>query len=507
MTLAPLDIAVIAAYFAAVLVIGLWFGRGERTTHDFFLGGRRQHWLLVALSIIATEVSVVTFVAVPGDSFRGDWNYLQMYAGAFLGRVLIVLLLLPAFYGGAVTTVYEYLGQRFGPATRTTASLMFIASRVIGSGIRLLAAALAVAVIFGWPVEWVILGAAGVAIAYTTFGGIKAVMWTDALQAVLFVSAAGAALLCLFRATPGSWAENLGAAYDAGKFHTFTWSGGFNNDKLFWVLFISATVQNLAALGVDQDLTQRMLTCPDLRRGQRSVIFNALLGLPIVCLFLLIGTLLSVYYGSSAATALPADVLNRSDRIFPHFIATALPSGWGLRGLLCTGVFAAAMSSLDSALGALSSTAVTDFYRPYLNANASERHYLRIARVCTLLFGLILAGVALAFVGQDKLLWQVFKWAGLIFGGMLGIFLLGVTTRTRGHDLVNVAAMLSSVALLAAIAAPDFDDDKSTRAVIAWPWWVVIGTVWTYAIGACFPTRRAVVDGRSREPEAAPVSV
>jgi Na+/proline symporter len=279
------------------------------------------------------------------------------------------------------------------------------------------------------------------------------------------------------------------AAREAGKFHTFTWSGSLNSDKLFWVLLISATVQNLAALGVDQDLTQRMLTCPDLRRSQRSVIFNALAGLPIVCLFLLIGTMLWVYYSSGAGGELPTDVRDNKDRIFPHFIATALPAGCGLRGLLCAGIFAVAMGSLDSALGALSSTAVTDFYRPYVRRNAPDAHYLRVARLFTFAFGLILAAVAWTFIGQDALLWQVFKWAGLIFGGMLGVFLLGVTTRTRGRDLVNVAAMLSSVAVLAYLAAPDFDADPATRSPIAWPWWVVIGTAGTYFLAACFATR------------------
>jgi Na+/proline symporter len=198
MTLAWPDLLVLGTYFAAILVVGFWSGRTERDTHDYFLGGKRQPWLIVGLSIVATEVSALTFINVPADSFLGDWNYLQMYAGAFLGRVVIVLLLLPAFYGGAVTTVYEYLGQRFGSWTRTTASLMFVASRIVGSGIRLLAASLAIATVFHWPLEWVVLGAAGIAIAYTTFGGIKAIIWTDALQALVFLGGGLAVLVFLF---------------------------------------------------------------------------------------------------------------------------------------------------------------------------------------------------------------------------------------------------------------------------------------------------------------------
>jgi SSS family transporter len=481
------DWGILAVYFAAIVFVGLWFGRGQRSTHDYFLGGKRQHWLIVGLSIIATEVSALTFVTVPADSFRGDWNYLQMYAGAFIGRVLIVLLLLPAFYGGAVTTVYEYLGRRFGPWTRSTASVMFFASRIIGSGLRLLAASLAIAVVFDWPLTWVVVGAAGVAIAYTTFGGIKAIIWTDALQALVFVGGGLTALVFLFVATPGGWSDNLATAYEAGKLHTFTWSGHLNSEKLFWVLLIHATVMNMAALGTDQDLTQRMLTCPDLRRGQRSLLFNAVIGLPIVSLFLLIGTLMFVYYQAHPAGAPSGAVLARTDQVFPYFIANAIPGGYGLRGVLVAGIFAAAMSSLDSALGALSSTAVTDFYRPYVRKDAPESHYLWVGRLFTFLFGVLLALVALAFAGHDQILWATFKWVGLIFGGMLGVFVLGVLTRRRGHDRANVVAMISSVAVLVLIKLVQ---ERNDTVYIAWPWWVVIGTAWTFGVGACFRARR-----------------
>lgn len=481
--LGRVDWCVLSAYFAAILFVGLWFGRGERSTHDYFLGGKRQHWLVVGMSIIATEVSALTFLIVPGRSFEDDCWYLQMYAGSFIGRLLIVYFLLPAFYGGSVTTVYEYLGQRFGPWTRTTASLLFFASRIVGSGIRLLAASLAIAVVFDWPLMWVVIGAAGIAIGYTTFGGIKAIIWTDALQALVFIGGALAAIAFLFVATPGSWTANLSSAYEAGKFHTFTWDWDPNNDKVFWVLMIHATVQTMAALGADQDLTQRMLTCPDLRRGQRSLIFNAIAGFPAVCLFLLIGALMWVYYQALPVTGVLGEPPAERDRVFANFIAMAVPSDYGLKGLLVAGIFAAAMSSLDSALGAMSSTAVTDFYRPYVRPRASTAHYLWVARWFTFLFGVLLAVVALAFAGSNDLLEEAFGWVSLIFGGMLGVFVLGVTTKGRGHDRANVVAMLSSVAILVAIK---FAQERAGATYIAWPWWVVIGTAWTCGVGVCF---------------------
>jgi len=351
---------------------------------------------------------------------------------------------------------------------------------------------------------------AGIAVAYTTVGGIKAIIWTDVVQASVFLASGVAVVIFVMVTLPGNWAESMSAAYDAGKLNVFTWDLDPNNERAFWVLLVHATFFNMAALGTDQDLTQRMLTCPDLRRGQRSLLFNAFAGFPIVCLFLSIGSLLYVYFETSG-TSLPADVAAQNDRIFPYFIAQILPAGWGLKGLLVAGVLAAAMSSLDSALGALSSTAVTDFYRP-LNAwrrrraasraraggtalsphtPPSEGQVLVIARALTFAFGALLAAVALAFAGQDKLLWEVFRWVGLIFGGMLGIFLLAVTTKRRGRDRFNPVAMLSSVVLLVGLEAYQ----RATGEVhIAWPWYVVLGTTWTYLLAACMPTSPKLLD-------------
>jgi SSS family transporter len=408
-----------------------------------------------------------------------------MYVGSFAGRVAIAFILLPAFYGGSVTTVYEYLGQRFGPWTRTTASLFFFASRIFGSGIRLLVASLAIAEVFGWPLIWVIAASAGVAVLYATAGGIKAILWTDAFQAAIFTSAAGVAVVFLLLATPGSWQENIAAAYDAGKLHTFNLDWSLSNDKTFWLLTMHAFFTTMAAMGTDQDLTQRMLTCRTVREGRRSLLFNAFAGLPIVCSFLAIGSLLFVYYTAHPAGAVAAN--EAGERVFPHFIATAMPHNVGLKGLMITAVFAAAMSSLSSAVGALATTAVTDLYKPMTRSERTERHYLAAARVFTFGFGAVLVIVAIAFANSTELLWAVFKWTGLVFGGMLGVFLLGVLTKNRGRDLVNVAAMVSSVVGLVALK---LYQDRSGNVVVVWPWWIILGTLWTFAVGGLTATRR-----------------
>ena len=478
--MAWIDACVLIVYFLAIVAIGLWSGRKDQTTDDYFLGGRRQPWPIVGLSILATELSALTFIGVPGDAFAGNCEYLQLYFGSFLGRMLIVWLLIPAFYGGRVTTVYEYLGQRFGPWTRGTAALLFFASRIIGSGLRLLAASIAVSVVFGWRLDLVIVGCAAVAIAYTTFGGIKAIIWTDALQALVFLASAVGALVFLFVATPGTIGTSLSAAHQAGKLEVFNWSLSLNDDRAFVVLLVHTLFLNAAVFGTDQDLTHRMLTCQNVRKGQLSLTLNAVVAFPVVILFLTVGVMVWTYYQAQPAAAPPNGT--PVDYVFPFFIANTIPAGWGLRGLLLAGVFAAAMSSLDSALGALSSTAVVDFYRPYFARGREERHYVRAGRCFAVFFGFALTLIAVAFASQEGLLWEAFRWASLVFGSLLGVFLLGVLTRGRGTDRANPVIMLAGVAVLCMVK---FTQD-SEQPWIAWPWWIVIGTVWTFCLGALF---------------------
>ncbi len=482
------DLLVLIIYFAAILGVGMWAGRRESSAHDYFLGGRRQPWIVVGLSILATELSAITFIGVPAKSFAGDCHYLQFYVGAFVGKMVVVWLLLPAFYRGNVTTIYEYLGQRFGPATRTTASILFFISRIIGSGLRLLAASIAISVVFGWNLHVVICIAAAVAMAYTTFGGIKAIIWTDALQALIFIAGAAGALIYLATSIPGGVDHAIETAQSAAKFNVFNFNTNLADDTNLLVIFVHTLFLNAAVFGGDQDMTHRMLTCRDIRSGQRSLTFNAVIGLPVVVLFLLVGVMIYAYDQYHATNI--AGAVAKNDHIFPHVIANMIPSGWGLRGLLIAAVFAAAMSSLDSALGALSSTAVVDFYKPYVAADRSERHYLNVGRVFTFAFGVLLTIMAILLAGQDDLLYEAFEWASLIFGSLLGVLLLGVLTKRRGHDWLNVAAMLSAVGILVGFKIAQERD----ATVIIWPWWIVIGTGWTFAIGLLTTTRQRIGD-------------
>jgi len=473
MQLTGIDIVVLTLYFCLIVFIGYWTSKREKNTEDFFLGGRRMPWGAVCLSILATEMSVLTFVGVPADAFRTNYVYLQFAFGSLIGRILIALLFIPAFYKGKVTTVYQYLLQRFGENTRGTATTFFFITRLLGSGVRLLGASIVVSVVTGWSIIPSIILMAFIAMIYATVGGIKAVIWTDVMQFIVLMGGAFLVIGFLLYKIPGGWHGVTALAGPIGKMRVFDLRAAISNPMWLLVGIVNGCFQTFAALGTDQDLTQRMLTCKRTGESQKSLILTGILDLPIVMTFLVIGTLLWVFYQHFPCANLPAN----TDHIFPYFVVTQLPIG--VRGLLLAGVFAAAMSSLDSALVALSSSAVVDIYQPHFKKHASERHYLLISRLFVVVFCLALIGVAIACRDIKQILWIGFKISGFTYGSLLGVFLLATITK-RGSDKGNVIAMISSVILtvMLFILQPYIH--------IAWPWLVVIGTIWTFFIGLLF---------------------
>jgi SSS family transporter len=472
MRLASTDLLILVLYFCSLATVGYIFGRRERDTEDFFLGGRRIPWLAVCFSILATELSALTFIGVPADAFRADHAYIQFAFGSMLGRIGIALLFMPAFYGGRVTTVYEYLVQRFGAGTRNTATLFFFVTRLMASGVRLFGASIAVSVVTGWPIIPCIGLMALFAMAYTGLGGIKAVVWTDVLQISVFLGGAVLAFIYMLSQIPGGWQGVVEIAGPLGKLRAFDLSLSLSNPRILLVGLINGCFGTFAALGADQDLAQRMLTTKKTREAQKSIILTGILDFPIVMLFLSIGTLLFTYYHFHPDPNLAT--LESPDRIFPYFIMTQLPVG--LRGLLIAGVLAAAMSSTDSALGALSSSAVVDIYKPYIKQKATERHYLKASRWFVVFFAAILMAIAIASRNTQGVLWLGLKIGSFTYGALLGIFLLGTLVK-RGSNLGNIIAMFTSVPVTLTIYLLE------SRLHISWPWIIVIGSVWTFVLG------------------------
>lgn len=478
-----LDYTVILFNLALVSGIGFWFGRKQRDTEDYFLAHRQMPWGAVMLGILAAEISALTFVGVPADSFAANFLFFQIMLGSLIGRILIAVFFLPAFYSRRVTTVYEYLKLRFGDRTRDIGIVFFFVVRLLGTGVRLGITAKALQVLSGLSYFESVCAVAVAAVAYTAFGGIKGVIWADAMQFIILIGGVVLALYLIIDKIPGGVEgahSILKKAVDAAgqpKMRVFDFSFSFTKKSIFIAAVLNGCFQTFAALGTDQASTQRMLTCKDVGRSKKSLILTGVLDLPIYAIFLLVGAALFVFNVHTGF----ADGLKQNDHVFPTFIGQFLPAG--IRGLLFSAILAAAMSSFDSILNALSTSAVTDIYKPYIRKNAPDRHYLTVSRLCVPLFALILIGIAYALKDEDRVLWLAFELTGYPYGAMLGVFLAGVLTR-RGNNLGNIIAMTSCIALLLAIRYWIYP-------ALNWQFFVVIGTLWTFGVAILFKPRPA----------------
>lgn len=476
------DYAVVLALLTLLLLVGLWSGRREDSTADFFLGSRRIPWWAAGLSFVATEISAVTLISVPAIAFLENWEYVQFFVGSFLARIAIAYLFIPAFFRFNCTSIYEFLGQRFGPATQITGSLLFFITRLLASGVRLLVAALAVSVLVGLPLGLTIAIFTAISILYIAWGGIKAVVWTNVVQMVVFTVAGLVAIFFLLSQIQGGLGSVLASAGGSGKMTIFNWGPNpakvgpaaflarlATDPNLFVLATLNGFFGSMAAFGTDQEIMQRLLTVESRQISQKTMLLTPLGSGVVMFIFLFIGSCLYTFYSQHPELSLPA----KGDNIFPHFIAQTMSGGW--RGFMLAAVI---MASIDSPLGSLTTSFVTDLYRPVLKPQADERHYLIVSRLGVIIFGLALAVVAYACSHGEKFLWLAFKIGGVTYGSLLGVFLLGLLTRRQGNR-VNVAAMISAALLMLLCL---FLSEKEI-VPLGWTWLLLLGTLLTFGIG------------------------
>jgi SSS family transporter len=469
------DYAVLAAALAVLLAIGFGFGRGQRDTNDFFLARRRVPWWAACLSFLATEISAVTIISVPATAYSENWEYVQFFVGSSLAKLAVAFLFIPAFYRHDVTTIYEFLRDRFGRASQVTASLFFFVTRLLGSSVRLMVAALAVSVLMGWPLGPTIAGFILVSILYIGVGGVRAVVWTNAFQALVFLVAGAVTLGYLLRHIDGGVTAVAAVAGGAGRLDVVNWGPSpgapdfwprvLTEPNIVWVAVLNGLVGSMAAFGTDHDLMQRLLTVETRRQSQKTLALTPLGTLVTLVIYLGVGSALYTFYAQHPALAVP-----RPDEILPHFVRQVMPDA--LRGLMLSAIV---LASIDSPLGSLAASFVTDIYRPLLGRGRSERHYLFVSRVCVVAFGVVLGLLAHAFSAFDRILWLAFKIAGVTFGSLLGVFLLGLLTRRRVADAANVAAML----VMAAVNLVLLVLSETGTLRFAWSWLVIVGTAGT----------------------------
>lgn len=527
-----IDTGVLVAYFVGIVSLGLWAGRRNRNLEDFSLGSRSIPWWAVLASIVAAETSAATFLGTPAEGFKTrGYFYGQLAIGTVLARIVIAFTFIKPYYQYRVQSVYEFLTVRFGTKTKNMASGIFLFTRVLGIGVRLYLGGAIMVVVWRYlfpslPISlntyvWGIIFVTVITTIYTAVGGIKAVVWTDLIQAVLMLSSVVFAIFLLLKNIPGGLEtvkSNLGG-WDKVKLFQTGWNSALpfgqalkamlEEPYTIFAAFIGSTLLTMGTHGTDQDMVQRMLTAPDHRKSQLSLILSGVMDLPIAAAFLTVGILLSVFYSVHPEQTLPA----ADNEIFGQYIVNDMPVVF--RGLIIAGVFATMMGSTSAALNALATSFTKDFYLPYIRPSATDRQSIRAARVATAVFGLLMivvATIAANAVLQNAKLTIIPIAIGILgytYGALVGVFLLGMLTRRRGADGTNVIAMtlgILSVLVLCKISIPAFDlgaifHGRIVAATwnfgwfmpdwwpnISWPWFVFVGCVVTLAFAFPFRT-------------------
>lgn len=417
------DYLVLVVYLAALVTMGFWFARDERGTDDFFLAGRRIPWWAAGLSIFGTQLSAITFMSIPAKSYATDWTFVLVNMGIVAIAPVIVYGFLPFFRGLDITTAYEFLERRFNVAVRMAGSASFILYQLGRMGIVLFLPAIALSTVTGINIFVCITVMGLLATIYTMLGGIKAVIWTDVLQVFVLMGGVILSLALVIMDIDGGLPRIMAESSSYSKFHIFDWRPVFNAPTV-WVILL-AWIGNLVPYASDQTVIQRYLTTRDRKSAARGIWTNAVLTIPASLLFFGMGTALFVFYRLSPEKMNP--VLS-TDAVFPWFIAQELPPG--VSGLVIAGVFAAAMSSLDSSLNSTATAIVTDFYRRF-RPQAADSSCLRLARLLTVILGIIGTGTAAWMALMDiSSLWDMFLIiVGLFGGGLAGLFVLGAFTK------------------------------------------------------------------------------
>ncbi|HUA61845.1 MAG TPA: sodium:solute symporter [Verrucomicrobiae bacterium] len=465
-----LDLAVILGYLAGITWFGARFRKGQQSLRDYFLGGRTAPWWAISLSIVSAETSTLTIISTPALAFGGNLAFLQLVLGYLLARIVIAALFLPHYFRGEMFTAYELMRRRFGERLRRLTAGVFLVTRALAEGVRVFAISLVISIVLGTGEIQSIALIVILTLFYTFEGGMTAVIWTDVVQMTLYVAGAIMSFAALLGQIPGGWGHLAAVAGAAHKFALFDFR--FSPDMQFlsrtysfWAGLAGGCFLTTASHGTDQLMVQRLLSARNEIQSRLALLTSWLVILFQFTLFLLIGLGLYVFYGDRHLQA-----PERLDRIYPDFIWHYLPHG--LAGLLIAAILAAAMANLSAALNSLSSTLVVDFLHAR-NQDMTEQRSLRLARAATVVWGVVLLGIAIvARYSRRSVLETGLTISSIPSGALLGVFLLGVLTR-RPRQLAAIMGMAAGLAAVGLVV---------WRTQVAWTWYVLTGTVVTFSV-------------------------
>src|SRR5467141_2588297 len=457
MGFSAIDYAVLVLYLAGITIFGVMFRKSQRTVKDYFLGDKNTSWVVISLSIVATETSTLTLIGVPALAYAnyakpeqgGNFTYLQVVLGYIVARIIISLIFIPAYFRGNLLTAYELLKNRFGTKTKNFAASLFLVMRALAEGVRVFAASLVLSAVLSASIPglphlwlWSIFTVGLLTLIYTFEGGIAAVIWTDLIQLVIYIGGSLLAAYMLIRLIPGGLGTVVAQAAPVNKFQVFSFSWDLKLPFTFWAGVLGGTFLTMASHGTDQLLVQRLLTCRNMHDSQKAIILSGFVVLFQFLLFLMIGIMLFAYY-----KFYPLETqLASTDEIFPAFIVHRLPHG--VAGLVIAAIFAAAMSNLSGSLNSLSSPTVLDLYKPLAGRDKSDESLLKLSRWLTAAWGIVLIGIAVLASRWGSVFTTGLTIASLVYGPMLGAFLLGVLTRRANQTGVMIGMAVTLLVMI-----------------------------------------------------------
>jgi Na+/proline symporter len=449
-----IDLTIIFIFLAGFSLYGIWQSRFNKSSEDYFLGGRNLPWPVAMLSIVATETSVLTFISIPGLAYRGDWFFLQLAIGYILGRILVSLILLPQYFNSGVTSIYEIIGQKFGPDLQKVASGIFLITRILADGVRFLATAVVVQVITGWTLPMAVIMIGVVTLIYTLYGGIRTVVWLDSIQFILYLFGGFASIIIVLNLLDQSLFEAISTLLGEGKLSVFNWQGDLIKEPYYFIsAIVGGVLLSFSSHGVDYMMVQRVLGTKNLSAARKAMVGSGIFVFLQFTVFLMAGSLIYLLMGG---------VEIERDREFTSFIVNYLPIG--LKGVLLAGVLSAAMSTLSSSINSLASSTVTD----WLGGGQT----IKKSQWVSLIWGVILIAIALLFDESDSAIVIVgLQIASFTYGGLLGLFLLSRMKRSfRSESLI--------VGLVASFGIVFYLNQVG----IAWTWFIGVAVVVNFTV-------------------------
>lgn len=485
--LSLLDFVVIAAYLIGITLLGMWVGRRQRDAKDYFVADREIPWWAVMFSIVASETSALTFISIPGLAYTTNLGFLEIAIGYLLGRIVVAYTLLPRYYEGNLVTAYALLEHRFGLATRRFASIVFMVTRAMADSVRVFATAVPIALIIGpllprgavMPVAVLVLGV--LTIIYTIRGGMRAVVWTEIVQASVYIIGGLAAIVLVGHLVEGGWGTITATASAAGKLRIFKWSTTLKEPHTVFAGFIGGAFLSMASHGADQLIVQRLLSARSLKDAQKAIIGSGFAVIVQFAIFLMLGIGLWSFYAAKG--------FGTPDAIFPSFIVDQMPHG--LIGLLLAAVLAATMSTHSGAINSLAAATTHDIYLPLTHNSPDDPKTLRIGRIFALIWGIVLTSGALLFPENQKtpVVVIALSIASFTYGALLGGFFLGIFWRRAiQRDAIlgmSVGIVVMSFIVFAkqiAAAVPALASMLNPVSQIAYPWYVLIGVLITMGV-------------------------